>query len=224
MLRLWAGVLHAVPQSRLLLKSKAFACETSRAAVLAGLSAVGVDGARVDLLPLHRTMRDHLASYALMDIALDTWPYAGTTTTCEAMHMGVPVVTLRGRTHAANVGVSLLGAVGLDHLAAEDDAGYVEAARALAAFDNIYWIAGGQAKDDGLGAALDATAMVRRAYLIGASAPAFAAALDGHCDVTMCGDLNTATHTHDAHDVIYEHDIRFKHGAISRLRVLGLSR
>ena len=132
-LRLWAGVLHAVPQSRLLLKSKAFACETSRAAVLAGLSAVGVDGARVDLLPLHRTMRDHLASYALMDIALDTWPYAGTTTTCEAMHMGVPVVTLRGRTHAANVGVSLLGAVGLDHLAAEDDAGYVEAARALAA-------------------------------------------------------------------------------------------
>ena len=71
----------------------------------------------------------------------------------------------------------------------------VAAARALAAFDNIYWIAGGQAKDDGLGAALDATDKVRRAYLIGASAPAFAAALDGRCDVTICGDLNTATYT-----------------------------
>jgi len=87
---------------------------------------------------------------------------------------------------------------GNDHLQFVNDSkatNGVAAARALAAFDNIYWIAGGQAKDDGLGAALDATAMVRRAYLIGASAPAFAAALDGRCDVTMCGDLNTATHT-----------------------------
>ncbi len=55
-----------------------------------------MDGSRVDLLPLAAANADHLATYALMDISLDPFPYAGTTTTCESLYMGVPVITLAG--------------------------------------------------------------------------------------------------------------------------------
>ena len=51
---------------------------------------------RVDLLPLTAGNREHLASYGHMDVSLDPWPYAGTTTTCESLYMGVPVVSLAG--------------------------------------------------------------------------------------------------------------------------------
>merc|ERR1719383_1566376 len=57
---------------------------------------------------------DHLAAYGLVDIGLDPFPYAGTTTTVEAMFMGVAVLTLRGQCHAQNVGASLMEAVGGD--------------------------------------------------------------------------------------------------------------
>ena len=69
----------------------------------------------------------------------------------------------------------------------------VAAARALTAFDNIFWIAGGQAKEDGLGPAADAASTVRKAYLIGACADHFASALDGQCAIALCGDLESAT-------------------------------
>lgn len=53
-----------------------------------------------------------MQSYAAMDISLDTFPYAGTTTTCESLYMGVPCVTMAGSTHAHNVGVTLLKQLG----------------------------------------------------------------------------------------------------------------
>jgi predicted O-linked N-acetylglucosamine transferase (SPINDLY family) len=71
----------------------------------------GIDSSRVDLMPLIAQTHDHLSAYSLMDLSLDPFPYAGTTTTCEALWMGIPVVTLRGGCHAANVGVSLLSQV-----------------------------------------------------------------------------------------------------------------
>ncbi len=61
--------------------------------------------------PVHA---DHLGMYGDVDISLDTFPYAGTTTTCESLYMGVPCVTLAGACHAHNVGVSLLTSIGLD--------------------------------------------------------------------------------------------------------------
>lgn len=63
---------------------------------LAALAAEGVTAARVDVLPLTVSTADHLGLYAAMDISLDPFPYAGTTTTCESLFMGVPVVTLAG--------------------------------------------------------------------------------------------------------------------------------
>jgi hypothetical protein len=72
---------------------------SARSHILAQLAASGVEPDRVDLLPLAAANSDHLATYSLMDISLDPFPYAGTTTTCESLYMGVPVITLAGPPH-----------------------------------------------------------------------------------------------------------------------------
>lgn len=69
---------------------------SAKAHVLSQFAAAGIDTARVDLLPLAAANSNHLGTYAHMDISLDPFPYAGTTTTCESLYMGVPVVTLQG--------------------------------------------------------------------------------------------------------------------------------
>lgn len=61
------------------------------------MEAVGISAERVDLLPPTAGNAEHLATYAHMDISLDPWPYAGTTTTCESLYMGVPVISLAGQ-------------------------------------------------------------------------------------------------------------------------------
>ena len=136
--RLWARVLLAVPESQLILKSRAFAAKDIKATCQLAFAKMGVDKARIDMRMVHVATRDHLASYAHMDIALDPFPYAGTTTTLEALHMGVPVVTLRAApgaadaNHAHNVGVSLLAQAGLSELVAESEEAYLSIAVALA--------------------------------------------------------------------------------------------
>src|ERR1051326_5412580 len=75
---------------------------------------------------------EHLARYHQVDIALDTFPYNGTTTTCEALWMGVPVVTMSGQYHISRVGGSLLSAMGLSELIADDVEAYVRIAKELA--------------------------------------------------------------------------------------------
>jgi predicted O-linked N-acetylglucosamine transferase (SPINDLY family) len=70
--------------------------------------------------------------YHRVDIALDTFPYNGTTTTCEALWMGVPVITMTGNRHAARVGASLLTQVGLTELIASTSEEYVNIATLLA--------------------------------------------------------------------------------------------
>jgi predicted O-linked N-acetylglucosamine transferase (SPINDLY family) len=129
-IELWARVLDAVPGSRMLIKCVDMRDDFSRGRVVQMLD--GAIAGRYELLEPKATIEEHLALYARVDVALDTIPYHGTTTTCEAMFMGVPVVTLEGETHVSRVGVSLLRNIGLEELIARDDADFVRIAASLA--------------------------------------------------------------------------------------------
>ncbi|KAM0914672.1 hypothetical protein ACQ4PT_011358 [Festuca glaucescens] len=131
-LQVWARILCAVPNSRLVVKCKPFCCDSIRQKFLTTLEELGLEPLRVDLLPLIHLNHDHMQAYSLMDISLDTFPYAGTTTTCESLYMGVPCVTMAGSVHAHNVGVSLLTKVGLGRLVAKTEDEYVSLALDLA--------------------------------------------------------------------------------------------
>ena len=113
----------------MILKAASLRDAATRARVQDAFAAHGVDAGRIDAIGSVADAREHLGLYGRVDIALDTVPYHGTTTTCEALWMGVPVITRTGATHASRVGVSLLSAVGgLANLIASDNAGYVAAA------------------------------------------------------------------------------------------------
>ena len=127
-LAIWRNLLDAVTNSRLVLKSQAIADDASRAQFLQRL---GLPVERVEVLLKSTTQREHLAAYANVDVALDTFPYNGTTTTCEALAMGVAVVTLAGETHASRVGASILTHGGFREWIANTPADYVRIAAAL---------------------------------------------------------------------------------------------
>ena len=116
---LWARVLHKVPGSKLLLKNRQLTDANVRTRYLALFESSGIQPDRVLLLPPSPGEKEHLSTYNQIDIALDTFPYNGTTTTCEALWMGVPVVTLAGVSHASRVGVSILTRLGLASLVAD---------------------------------------------------------------------------------------------------------
>ena len=131
-LRLWGRILSALPGSRLVLKGMAFADPPTRDTFLRRAAAVGLDPARVDALAWIADGGHHLAVYGDIDIALDPTPYAGVITTCEAMSLGIPVVTRAGDRLLGRYGATLLDAVGLGDLVAESDDAYVATAVALA--------------------------------------------------------------------------------------------
>ena len=128
----WADVLRAVPGSRLLCKSVSSKDREAQTVIRDALAAKGIDPVRVSFCKYRATPESHLAIYNDIDIALDTFPYNGTTTTCEALWMGVPVVTLCGDRHASRVGASLLSAIGFPAGIAESRDEYVLTARLLA--------------------------------------------------------------------------------------------
>ena len=132
MLKVWARILAAAPGSRLLLKALGLASPDVRQRVLALFQGEGIAPERVELLGWSQSEAEHLALYQRVAIGLDPFPYHGTTTTCEALWMGVPVITWAGQTHVARVGVSLLTNLGLPELIAENAAEYVRIAAALA--------------------------------------------------------------------------------------------
>jgi protein O-GlcNAc transferase len=128
----WARILNAMPASRLLIKAKGVDQPSVRERVRRYFNSRGIAADRLELRGHERSTRSHLAAYNRMDISLDTYPYHGTTTTCEAMWMGVPVVTLAGPAHVSRVGVSLLSNVGLPELIAQSADEYVAIALKLA--------------------------------------------------------------------------------------------
>jgi predicted O-linked N-acetylglucosamine transferase (SPINDLY family) len=120
---LWSRLLAQCDDSRLLLKSPSFEDDGTRARFEALFAAHDIAPERLSLRGFLADEQAHLACYADIDIALDPFPYGGTTTTCEALWMGVPVVTLVGQQHGGRVGASLLTQVGLEaHCAATHDA------------------------------------------------------------------------------------------------------
>ena len=131
-LRMWGRILAGMPGSRLVLKSSALQFPDTVDRVTEALECNGVEPARVDLRGWIGERGQHLDAYGAIDIALDTFPYNGTTTTCEALWMGVPVITLAGPVHMSRVGASILRCAGLDELVAYDDAQYVNIAIGLA--------------------------------------------------------------------------------------------
>ena len=127
-LKLWGQILLAIPHSRLRL----VVGQTNDAAFQQRLLGAGIDQTRVTLVgPMSR--EQYLASYNQVDFVLDTFPYTGGTTTCEALWMGVPTLTLKGATMIARQGAGMLACVGLDDWIASDEADYVAKAISHAA-------------------------------------------------------------------------------------------
>jgi protein O-GlcNAc transferase len=131
-LALWAELLASIPASRLFLKSRGLGDPDVTAHVRAVFNHAGVAPERIVFNAAALSVADHLSLYHGVDIALDPFPYNGTTTTCEALWMGVPVVTLAGRVHAARVGASLLTHLGLTEWIAPGPEDYLRIAREAA--------------------------------------------------------------------------------------------
>lgn len=129
---LWARILHAVPESHLLIKNPSLTDQPTADRYRGMFEQQGVPADRIELLGLAPTTESHLTTYSLIDIALDTFPYNGTTTTCEALYMGVPVITLKGKSHAGRVGTSLLSCLQLHELICDTSEDYFLKAKLLA--------------------------------------------------------------------------------------------
>ncbi|ARP94341.1 TDP-N-acetylfucosamine:lipid II N-acetylfucosaminyltransferase [Bordetella genomosp. 13] len=115
----WAQLMHDVPQSRLFLKGAAYGTEALRQRILSGLEKHGIEAGRVRIEGRSPHL-ELLARYNEVDIALDPWPYSGGLTTCEAMLMGVPVVTLPGPTFAGRHSATHLVNAGMPELVVQD--------------------------------------------------------------------------------------------------------
>ena len=129
----WAQILQAIPGARLLIKSATLDDGKTKAGLLQMFAAQGIGQDRLDLLGYVADEQKHLKLYSGIDIGLDPFPYNGTTTTCDALWMGVPVIVLHGNRHAGRVGASILNQVGLPELVARDREEYVALACSLAA-------------------------------------------------------------------------------------------
>ncbi len=130
--RLWTQILTRVARSRLLIKSKSLADPAFRERINKQFLESGISHERLMLQPHEPTHWQHMERYHEIDIVFDSFPYHGTTTTCEALYMGIPVVTLEGRDHRSRVGVSLLNQVNLQSLIARTEEEYVAIACSLA--------------------------------------------------------------------------------------------
>lgn len=130
-LSLWAKILNAVPDARLVLKYGGYGVDSVAESVRRDFAAAGGDVERL-VLEGASPHRELLERYNGVDIALDPFPYSGGLTTCEALWMGVPVITLPGATFASRHSQSFLSTVGLADLVADDRDEYVRLALDLA--------------------------------------------------------------------------------------------
>jgi len=124
----YSEILKAVPDSKLIIKSKSFA-DLSTVNIFKDLfKKHQISENRIDFLGFDSNISNHLDQYNSIDISLDTFPYNGTTTTCESLWMGVPTITMAGDIHASRVGVSILNSAGLVDFIAASKKHYVDIA------------------------------------------------------------------------------------------------
>lgn len=129
MLKLWKRILDGAGKAALVLKCQTFLCQDAVEGAKKRLEGFGFDLTRVSFEP---PTRDYMTRYLSVDIALDTYPYQGGGTTCDALYMGVPVITLTGSRHGTRFGYSILKNIGLEELAVQSGEEYVERAVGLA--------------------------------------------------------------------------------------------
>jgi predicted O-linked N-acetylglucosamine transferase (SPINDLY family) len=132
-LQLWSRVLHALPQASLLLKDRMACVQSVQERILKVLFEEGIDEKRVTFLDYTASWTDHMALYNRLDIALDTLPFNSATTACEALWMGVPLLTLIGNQCAGRQAASLLTGLGRQAWIAQNSDDYVKKAVELAA-------------------------------------------------------------------------------------------
>jgi predicted O-linked N-acetylglucosamine transferase (SPINDLY family) len=130
---LWARLLHEVPQGRLLLKFSRYQWQELRTCIHGRFRSRGIDIERVAFRHDTQSWAQHMATYASVDIALDPFPFSGSTTTFEALWMGIPVVTKSGGTAVSRWTGSMLRALKLDHLIAKTDGEYIDIIKSLVA-------------------------------------------------------------------------------------------
>jgi len=127
----WSSILDQVENSRLVLKGNWRGGVISNN-ILKAFKSHNINADRILFLPHTKTYDDHVACYNSIDIALDTFPYTGTTTTCEALWMGVPVITLPGKSHQSRVSYSILKNIGYEETICNSVDEYVRKAVQLA--------------------------------------------------------------------------------------------
>jgi len=127
-IQLWIKLLKQIPDARLILKSRPFhdrqVCQKFHEKFVSN----GIHQDRLDFRGAESYIKEHLRHYSDIDIALDAFPYNGTTTTCESLWMGVPVLTITGGFHASRVGTTLLQSLGLTDWIADDEADFIQKA------------------------------------------------------------------------------------------------
>ncbi len=123
-IKLWSSILHNVENSKLLLKSKMFLEKEVCNFTYFRFEKFGVSHNRIILKPHTPDYYSHISLYNEVDIALDPFPYNGTTTTSEALWMGIPVITLQGNAHISRVTMSILCKLGLTDFIASSPENY----------------------------------------------------------------------------------------------------
>jgi len=127
-IHLWSKILKAIPNAHLILKSKQLADSGIKSKYIDFFKKEGIDSTRIQFFSFFNNKDEHLGLYNSIDIALDSFPYNGTTTTCEALWMGVPTLTLKGDRHASRVGASIMTHVGLEEFIANNEQEYINIA------------------------------------------------------------------------------------------------
>ena len=128
-IEVWAQILNEVPKSKLILKSSQFADKDTKGRCIKLFKKQGVAKERLNLVAMLPNPNDHMSFYGELDLALDPFPYNGTTTTFEALWMGVPTLTLSANVHANRVGESILSRIGLGSFVSHSKEDYIKLAK-----------------------------------------------------------------------------------------------